>query len=93
MKEHLVAISKELLDILCCPQTKKRVTVLPNDKIALVNDRIAQQQVRDADGNIIDRPLTEALLTEDGRTIYRVDEGIPVMLIGNAIPTDQFPGF
>lgn len=88
-----MAISKELLDILCCPQTKKRVTVLPNDKIALVNDRIAQKQVRDADGNIIDRPLTEALLTEDGRTIYRVDEGIPVMLIGNAIPTDQFPGF
>jgi uncharacterized protein YbaR (Trm112 family) len=88
-----VAISKELLDILCCPQTKKRVTILPDEKIALVNDQIAKKRVKDADGNIIDRPLTEALLTEDRKTIYRIDEGIPVMLIGSAIATDQLPGF
>lgn len=89
----MVAISKELLDILCCPQTKKRVTVLPDDKITLVNDQIAQKRVKDADGNVVDRPLTEALLTEDRKSIYRVDDGIPVMLVGSAIPTGQFPGF
>lgn len=88
-----MAINKELLGILCCPLTKKPVTALPDDKLALVNDHIARKQVKDVDGNIIDRPLTEALLTEDRQTIYRIDEGIPVMLIGSGIPTAQVQGF
>ncbi|MDD4051237.1 MAG: Trm112 family protein [candidate division Zixibacteria bacterium] len=85
-------INKELLEILCCPLTKKPVTALPDDKLALVNDHIARKQIKDVDGNIIDRPLTEALLTEDRKTIYRIDEGIPVMLIGSGIPTAQVSG-
>lgn len=86
-------INKELLEILCCPLTKKPVMALPEDKLVLVNDHIARKQIKDVDGNIIDRPLTEALLTEDRETIYRIDEGIPVMLIGSGIPTGQIPGF
>jgi uncharacterized protein YbaR (Trm112 family) len=88
-----VPINKELLEILCCPLTKKPVVALPNDKLALVNDHIARKQVKDVDGNILERPLAEALLTEDRKTIYRIDDGIPVMLIGSGIPTAQIPGF
>ena len=36
-----------------------------------------------------DAPLDEALVTADGRTVYRVDDGIPVMLENLAIPTEQ----
>jgi uncharacterized protein YbaR (Trm112 family) len=33
--------------------------------------------------------LQEGLITEDGQTIYRIDDGIPVMLIDKGIPANQ----
>ena len=41
------------------------------------------------DGAVVSSPLEEALVTTDGRTVYRVDEGIPIMLEDFAIPTEQ----
>ena len=35
------------------------------------------------------RPLAEALVTEDGKTMYPVDDGIPVLLEGEAVTLDQ----
>jgi uncharacterized protein YbaR (Trm112 family) len=40
---------------------------------------------------VIAEPLQEALITESSRTIYRVDDGIPVMLEEQGINTDQLP--
>jgi uncharacterized protein YbaR (Trm112 family) len=36
---------------------------------------------------MVDKPLEEGLITEDGATVYRIDENIPVMLIEMGIPT------
>ena len=44
-------------------------------------------EVRYADGSTVDKVLGEALITENGTTVYRVDEGIPVMLEEQGIPT------
>jgi uncharacterized protein YbaR (Trm112 family) len=38
-------------------------------------------------------PLREALITRDRKTVYRVDDGIPVLLVEEAIATAQVPGF
>ena len=40
-------------------------------------------------GAAVKKPLSEALITRDRKTIYRVDEGIPVMLIEQGIPAEQ----
>ena len=37
--------------------------------------------------------LREALLTRDRKTVYRVDDGIPVLLAEEAIATAQIEGF
>lgn len=88
-----MTINEELIKILCCPKTKKPVRILPEDKLAVVNRLITEGKIKDAEGNIVDQQLQGGLITEDDLTIYRIDEGIPVMLIPSGIPTGQIDGF
>lgn len=84
-------ISEDLLEILCCPETKVPVEMLPADKLEKLNQQIAAGAVAYKDGSKVDKPLVEGLITEDNQTVYRIDEDIPVMLIDQAIPTRQIP--
>ena len=86
-------IKKELLEILCCPVTKEPVEILGADKKDLVNKAIKAGGVKHVDGSPVEQPLTEALLTTDRKVIYRIDEGIPVMLADMGITTDQCENF
>ena len=82
-------IDKELLDILCCPETKVPVEVLSEDKLKALNEKIAAGEVTTIDGRKVNEPLDAGLITEDGRTIYRIDDDIPIMLIDEGIRADQ----
>ena len=82
-------IAQDLLDILCCPTTKVPVVMLPEDKLGILNAAIAKGEVKKADGNVVETPLKEGLITEDRKTIYRIDDDIPIMLADEAIPTEQ----
>ena len=82
-------ISQQLLDILCCPETKVPVVMLPEDRLAKVNERISAGGVQRADGEAVEEPLQEGLITEDGKTIYRIKDDVPIMLVEEGIPTDQ----
>ena len=79
-------ISEDLLSILCCPRTKVPVQMLPADRLAALNGRIEQGVVTYQDGETVEKPLQEGLITEDGETIYRIDDSIPVMLVDQGIP-------
>ena len=80
-------INEQLLEILRCPATKAPLRPLSDDEINALNTRIENEEVKYQDGNVVDKPLEEGLITEDGATIYRIDESIPVMLIEMGIPT------
>ncbi len=80
-------INEQLLEILRCPATKAPLRPLSEDEINALNARIENEEVKYQDGNVVDKPLEEGLITEDGATIYRIDESIPVMLIEMGIPT------
>lgn len=82
-------IKKELLEILCCPVTKEPVEMLDADKLAHLNDLIAEGKIKTVDGKPVETKIVEALITTDGKTIYRIDDDIPVMLVDMGIPTDQ----
>jgi uncharacterized protein YbaR (Trm112 family) len=82
-------IDQELLAILCCPKTKVPVQLLPEDKRSALNAAIAQGKVKTVDGRKVDSPLEAGLITDDGQTIYRIDDDIPIMLIDEGIPADQ----
>ena len=84
-----MSVDPRLLEILVCPITKVSVQMLGKQKLAVLNRAIAEGGVRHMDGAVVDMPLDEALVTSDGRTVYRVDDGIPVMLEDLAIATEQ----
>lgn len=81
-------VSEKLLEILQCPRTKQNLKALESEKVARINEEIDKGNVKYYDGSPVDDPLDEALITEDRKVIYRVDEGIPILMIDKGIPTE-----
>jgi uncharacterized protein YbaR (Trm112 family) len=86
-------MDRKLLDILCCPVSKQPLALLNGGELAALNQAIAAGSVKRADGERQTDALREGLITRDHRTIYRVDDGIPVLLADEAIATGQVAGF
>ena len=55
--------------------------------------KIASGEVKHADGSAVSEPLAAALVTEDGRTVYPIEDDIPIMLEDQAISAMQIPGW
>jgi uncharacterized protein YbaR (Trm112 family) len=83
-------MDKRLLSILRCPVTHKGLSVLKKEKLEKVNAAIAAGQVATLDGTQLDQPLDEALITDDGKRLYPVNDGIPVLLEGESIQVEKF---
>ncbi|MCU0229263.1 MAG: hypothetical protein MUF01_16660 [Bryobacterales bacterium] len=79
-------VSKDLVDILCCPVTKTPVRLATPEELATLNAAIALGKVKHADGSTVDAALEEALITEDKASVYKVLDSIPIMLKEQAIP-------
>jgi uncharacterized protein YbaR (Trm112 family) len=78
-------VSSELVEILVCPETKQPVAIASQDVLARVNDKISAGSLRNRGGEKVEKAITEGLLREDGKILYAVDDGIPVMLIEESI--------
>ena len=86
-------MDKNLLEILCCPSSKVPVRVTRRDELDVLNHSIAAGCVVTVAGTPVQSTVEEALITRDGKVIYRVDGGIPVMLIDEGIGTLQLNDF
>ena len=83
-------ISQDLLEILCCPETKENVALVDASLIAKINGKISSGGVKNREGQSVTEKIDGGLLRKDGKYIYPIREDIPIMLIGEAFPTDQF---
>ena len=84
-----MAISDEMVKILCCPVTKQPVRLIDKSQLAKLNEKITQGSIKDKDGAAVRDSVEDALITEDGKTIYRIDDDIPVMLAVAGIDSSQ----
>ncbi len=82
-------MDKHLLTILRCPVTHKGLSLLKKDKLEKINAAIVADEVSTHDGVRLTEPLSEALVTDDGKRIYPVDDGIPVLLESESIHMEQ----
>ena len=83
-------VDPELVEILVCPDTKLNVDLVTAETVEKINLAIKGNQVLNIDGQSIKEPLQDGLLREDDKIIYPVRDCIPVMLVGEGIPMDQF---
>jgi len=79
-------VDKELLSILCCPETKQDVSLAADDVIKKINAAITAAKATTRGGAAIKDPIEAGLLRADGKYLYPIREDIPIMLIDEAIP-------
>lgn len=82
-------VDKELLDILCCPETKQNLTLVEGTVIAKINLQIKLGALKNRVGETLKESLSGGLLREDRKFIYPIREDIPIMLVDEAIPYDE----
>ena len=83
-----VNIDKELLAILCCPETKQDVALSDDALIARLNARIEKGDLKNKAGQLVTERLDGGLLRADKKILYPIREDIPVMLIEEGITVE-----
>jgi uncharacterized protein YbaR (Trm112 family) len=83
-------VAQDLLEILCCPETKQDLALIQGEVIDRINKKIKEGVLKNRGGETLKEPIDSGLLREDRKFIYPIREDIPIMLIDEAIPFEQF---
>lgn len=86
-------MDRKLLDILVCPASRQPLALLDKSGLDALNRGVAAGGLRRNDGSAQSEAIREALVTRDRKTVYRLDDGIPVLLVEEGIATAQIDGF
>ncbi len=86
---RIAMIDSELLEILCCPETKQPVTLVEGEAIERINEKIAAGSVKNRGGEAVEEKIDAGLLREDKKYLYPIRDDIPIMLEDEAIPFDE----
>ena len=86
-------MDRKLLDLLVSPDTRQPLFLLESTGLEALNRAISAAAVTRADGSPQTQTLREALISGDRKQVFRVDDGIPVLLADEAIATAQITDF
>lgn len=82
-------LDKRLLEILRCPASGQSLHPLTPSQLETVNRAIAAGTARRGDGEPATNPLHAGLRTAASDRIYRIDDGIAVMLVSESIQSES----
>ncbi len=82
-------VSAELLEILVCPENKTSVREISDELRDKMNAAIAAGTLKNRAGEPVNERIEGGLIREDEKYVYAIRDDIPVMLIDEAIPTEQ----
>ncbi len=82
-------MKKNLLQILSCPVTHKGLSMASAASLQSLNRAIEAGSVTDRGGDAVASTLQEALVTDDGKLAYPIEDGMPVLLENRSIDMEQ----
>ena len=85
-------MDKNLLDIICCPVTRLPLEILDTTRLDALNSAIRNGTVHNASDEPVQQAFDEALISRDGRLVYPVRDGIPVLLAEESVQWSQVAG-
>ena len=83
-----VNIDKDLLAILCCPDTKQDVSLADEALITKLNETMSRGHLKNKANKPVTESLAGGLIRRDRKILYPIREDIPVMLIEEGIPLE-----
>lgn len=84
-------VNPELLEILVCPETKQKLRNATDAELSQLEALFNSGALHDRSGNKVASTVKEGLVREDGKVLYVVDEGIPIMLTEESIELQNRP--
>ncbi|ALA56688.1 Trm112 family protein [Nitrospira moscoviensis] len=84
-----MSIDKDLLAILCCPETKQPVSLADPVLVNKINEAVSRGKLQNKGKKSVAEPLDGGLVRADQKILYPIRENIPVMLIDEGIPLEQ----
>ena len=78
-------IDKDFLALLVCPSTKTPLREATAAELAAVNQRIQRGDAKNRGGAVVATPWAAALATTDGKSLYPIQDDIPILLSSEAI--------
>ena len=78
-------MNPKLLNIICCPVTREKLSIATPKQIALINAEIANRTLKKLDGSIAEKPQSKALINATKTLLYPIEEDIPILLENEAI--------
>jgi uncharacterized protein YbaR (Trm112 family) len=79
-------MSPDLLPLLCCPETHQDLRLAEPALLDLLNRQIATGTLKNRAGQTVAELLESGLVRADGKVLYPIRQGIPVMLVDEGIP-------
>ena len=81
-------VDPELIEMLCCPETKMDVKLEEGPLIQTLNQKIEAGELTNRGGTKVTEKMDAGLVREDKQYLYPIREDIPIMLIDEAIPLE-----
>ena len=84
------SIDQDLLDILCCPETKQNVGLVELPLLERINLGVEKGNLRNKAGQPVKEKLDGGLIRQDRKIVYPIRDQIPIMLIEEGIPVEKY---
>ncbi len=84
-----MGLDPAILKCLCCPETHQPFALADPALIGQLNDQLLAGKLRNRAGQAPAGRLDGGLLRQDGKFLYPIHGGLPVLLVDEAIPVAE----
>ena len=85
----LLSHQADYLHILVCPHTRSDLRALRPEELNVINTEIQAGTRFHFEGSAVDQRLEDGLISTDGRYVYRIQEGVIILLKNLAIVAEE----